>query len=511
MKEIANLARIVTSRSLATLPILEFPPRIGSKEATLVQALLDTPQATQKQMVKTLYGRAGTENTRALQRLQARVQSKLLNQLYFLDNSDPRYVVARRYEMECLDVLHKGRILYAEGEYTLSERLLQKAMRLAKQGDFTQYAVQSARLLRTLYTEKSQRPRYRAMSKQLAKLQQTLNLEDEAERIYAEMQLEMALTVNTRRNVLPTMPAQLAQLETLHRKAKTFNTFNAFYKAKLSYEELRGNFREIIRITALAAKRLREDGLNVRRFDRRYNHYMSVFAHLRGQQAQAGLKLAETYAREFHPSSSNWFYFYEIYFLLALHAEQYARAQQILFTTRKNPSYMKQRAAALQRWDLYRAYAEFVLPPLRVSVIRRREITQWSLTLPEYNRDKRGHNVAILILQLLHFLRERDLDEVLVRMERLRKYQQRHLREESNLRNRLFIRLLYVLVERNFDPVVSEERGKRLLQQIKETPPPGNAFAEVEIVPYEQMWKLVLNILRGGAPVSKFPAEEVAS
>ena len=39
----------------------------------------------------------------------------------------------------------------------------------------------------------------------------------------------------------------------------------------------------------------------------------------------------------------------------------------------------------------------------------------------------------------------------MARLERLHKYQQRHLRDASTLRSRLFLRLLLVIVEKNFD------------------------------------------------------------
>ena len=97
--------------------------------------------------------------------------------------------------------------------------------------------------------------------------------------------------------------------------------------------------------------------------------------------------------------------------------------------------------------------------------------------------------------------RQREL--ALLRFERLRKYQQRHLtKEASTLRSRLFLRLLQLIVEKNFDPQKAAERGQGLLQQLRDTPPPGEAFAEVEIIPYENLWGLVLDLLREGPPVA---------
>ena len=505
MKEIANLARIVTSRSVTSLPILDLQARKPNKENQFVAALLAAPTATQLQVVKAVYGKATTPNVRAMQRLQSRVQAKLLNQLYFLDHSDPRHLVSRRYKLECLDLLHKVSILFAEGEYNLTERLLLRCLRLTAAGEFTEYTVQCARMLRTMYAEQRQALRYQKMAKLLLKTQQVLAWEQEAEDIFSDTQLALARTVNSRRAVLPLVPGYIEQLEGLNRRARTFNTFNYLYRLRLVYEELQGNYPEIIRLTATAATRLREGKLNERRFDKRYNHFISIYAYLRSRQPLRGLKLAQVYVRDFHPSSSNWFYFQEHHLLLALHAEHYEYAQQLLQTTSKNPGYIKQRPAAIERWDLYRGYAEFVSPTQRAGPVRRQKMAQWALTLPEFSRDKRGHNVAILVLQVLHFLRERNLEEVLARLERLRKYQQRHLRESNVLRSRLFLRLLQVIVEKNFDPRQAAERGKTLLQQLRDAPPPGDAFAEVEIIPYEHLWLLVLDLLREGPPVASGP------
>ena len=501
MNEIANLVRIVTSRSLTSLPVLDLRSNQPNKETQFVEALSKAPEATPLQVVKALYGKATEANVRSLRKLQSRVRNKLLNQLYFLDHSDPRLLVSRRYELECLDLLHKVSILYAEREYTLSERLLQRCLKLAEAGEFTQYVVLCARMLRNLHAERQQAIPYAKVAKVLQRAQQVLAWEDEAEQLHTETQLALSGTVTTRRVVLAVLPDRIAQLDALHRRARSFTTYNIVYRARLAYEELQGNYLEMIRVTALASRQLRAGKLNDRRFDIRFNHFVSVYAYLRSRQPVQGLRLAEEYTRDFHPSSSNWFYFQEHHLLLALHAQQYERAQQLMSIIVKNPGYAMQRDAVLQRWDLYKSYVDFVLPPARNNTARQRQLAQWVLVLPEYSRDKRGHNVAILVLQLLHFLRERNLEAVMLRLERLRKYQQRHLYEANTLRSRLFLRLLPTIVEKNFVVDRIAERGKALLQQLRDTPPPGEAFAEVEIIPYEHLWELVLDVLREGPPV----------
>ncbi len=501
MRESKNLARIVTSRKLSLLPLLDFEAGEKMKENKLVSVLADGHEETRAQMVRTLYGKGTTTTEASFRKLHSRVNAKLLNHLYFLDHSDQRHLVSRRYELECLGLLHKSVILYNESEYLLTARLLNKCLELAQRDGFTRYAIHAANLLRVLYAQQQQRPRYRAIVKTLAELQKIRSCEEEAEDIYSDVRLARAGTVKTRRALLPMMPAYLARLEELHRQAKSFSTGDYIYQMRLAHQELLGNYAEIIKITAEAARQLKAGKLNPHRFDIRFNHFMSVYAHLLSRQAEKGLKLAAAYDKDFHPSSGNWFYFQEHYLLLALHAGDYPQARQVLQTATGNASFGKQREAAQQRWELFRTYVDFVLPPARPTLVRRRQMAQWALTIPEYSRDKRGHNVAILVIQVLYFLRQRDLEAVLTRADRLRKYQQRHLREAANLRTRLFLRLLLLIVEQGFDHVRSARQAQPLLKQLQEAPPPGEAFAEVEIIPYETLWELALHELRAGPPL----------
>jgi hypothetical protein len=501
MKEIANLARIVTLRGAKKRPLLELDAAKPGKEEQFMLMLASEPDLTLLQLTKRLYGANSPSNQVALRRLRARMQEKLLNHLFFLDHTDPRLLVSRRYEVECLDLLHKVSVLFMEGEYVLSERLLRRCLRLAQQGDFTIYAEQAAQRLSVLYAEQRSGYQYKQATKQLLSLRQTLVYEQEAEQLVSEVSLTMARAVASRRALLPKMPVYVERAEQLHRKTHTFATFIALYRLRLAQAELTGRYEDIIRYTTSATQLLRQGKLNERRFDQRFNQFMSVYAHLRSRQYEAGLKLAEAYAPDFHPTSSNWFYFYEHYILLALHAGDYDQAMELLNVAHKNPSFPKQRPAAQERWELLQSYVEFVQPEDQLPPRRRNQLAVFAaLTVPEYTRDKRGHNVAILVFQLLHYLRQRLLEPVLTRLERLRKYQQRHLRDAATLRSRLLLRMLLLLPESDFDPKLIAKRSQSLLIQLSQAPIRGEADSEIEIIPYEQVWTLTMDILRGGAP-----------
>jgi hypothetical protein len=372
---------------------------------------------------------------------------------------------------------------------------------LAVDNEFTLYAELAAQRLRTLYADRGDSHQYKVVEKELQHFRQVLEWEREAEQVVLDVRLTMVGTVARRRAMVPKVPSYLARLAELHKKAQSFNTFFALYRLQLIYAELTGGYEDLIRYTSEANQLLAEGKLNIHRFDKRFNNFASILAHLRARQAPLGLRLAEEYVHDIHPTSSNWFYFYEHFVLLALHAADYEKALRLLQIVHKNPSYQKQRPGALASWELIEAYTELVQPPDRLPPNRRSQLTVFAaINVPEYTRDKRGYNVAILVFQLLHYLQQRVLEPVLARLERLRKYQQRHLRDQAALRSRTFLRLLLLLPEAEFDPDELEEHSQKLLVQLREAPLVGEAEAQIEIIPYEDLWEFTLSTLRKGAP-----------
>lgn len=489
-----NLVKIVTDRKIALSPLLNLTDKKNSKESALIYLLEKEPEATPARIIKQLYGSAAESSQVSFRKLKSRVQQKLLNNLYFLDHKDPRFPVSRNYEVQCIQLFHQANILKMEGEYTLSEKMMRKCLRIATEAELTTYSILSTRALRTLYVDRRQPARFAKISTKLKKLQEISELEEMAEHIYWDIRMSSAHNVQTRRILLEKLSRYIGELETLYKKAKSFNTFNYLYFSKVSEYELTGDYANIIKYTAEINRQWERGKINQKRFDKRFNNFMSVYAHLRSRQVHKGLKLAEKFLHDIHYSSGNWFYFMEHYFLLAMHAGKYSQARELLAAAHKNPYYRKQRVAALQRWDLFEAYLHFIFP--ESSPLRAMHFARFVQSVPDFSRDKQGYNVAILILQFLYFLRNHETDALLARLEGLRKYQQRHLRDAATLRSQLFLRLLLLVVKEDFNVKNSTKKGQVLLARLREVPQPGEAFAEIEIIPYEDLWLLTLDILR---------------
>ena len=500
MKDSRNLARIIINRRQGQVPLLDFEAGDKVKENRLVSALAEGKEPTRNQLIRSLYDQPSAKNDSAFRQLHSRVFGKLLNHLYFLDHSDPRFSVSRRYQLECLDLLHKGLILYQEGAYALAAQLCSSCLAKGMQDGFTAYAIEAAQQLRTIYAEMQQVKKFQAVVKDLEHLQKLRRLEEQAETIYAEVRLALTAPVVQRSTMLAALKPHLEQLRQLHLQAQTPGTAEICFRAQMIYLEQSGDYQGVIEFTLEAERQLALGQFNAHRFDVRFNLFMRMYAYLLTQQPEMGLEVAKEAEKHFHPTSLNWTYFEEHRLLLAMHAGQFDLAWRVLQRAHLNPVFERQSNRAQQRWELFGAYLDFVQPLGKPSLARRRQLGKLALMMPEYSRDKCGLNVAILIGQVLHFLQEQNTEAVVLRVESLRKYRLRHLRESTNQRTRLFLRLLQLISDEQFDPAKCAERGVPLLHQLANTPPPGEAFAEVEIIPYPLLWGIILQHLRTSPP-----------
>ncbi|MBK0403329.1 hypothetical protein I5M27_10055 [Adhaeribacter sp. BT258] len=487
MKELEKLVQIVTKRHQKNAPLLNFTEKKPGKELALFQAYQQGKITDPKNKKK-------TPDSAELRMTRARLRRKLLNHLHFLNFNDPFLKVSYRHEQECLNLIYEAHILIREGEYQISEKLLRKALKLAQESELTSSIVNSIQLLQFIYSQTGSAVRYKALAKLIPGYQELLQKEQEAETIYNTAKLEINRSVSAKKKYLPTLQSNIEHLKALWEKYKSFGLFEAYYKANIWYQELTNNFTDIVTITLEAQRMLQKKKINPKRFDDRYNKFINVYAHLRDKQFTQGLAFAAKAVDSFNRSSNNWFAFMENYFLLAMHAGNYNEATKLIEEVYNNPFFQKINRAAQERWQLYRAYLYFIFPDGHLK--RQFSYQSFVIAVPEYSKDKQGFNVAILILQYLHYLKSKEVEALLYRIESLKKYSGRHLKDNFSLRTQYFFKLLMLVVKEDLDPVKVRRKGRALADKLADTPAPGDAYAEIEIIPYEALWEQILRILQ---------------
>ncbi|MDX5443581.1 MAG: hypothetical protein LPJ89_07350 [Hymenobacteraceae bacterium] len=492
MDELLKLAKIVTNRRKKLHPLLIFKKKHISKEQLFFTKLLEGEFKTEEEAAAAICGTGPSDPQ--FKMLKHRLRTKLFNNLLFLDFSDNRIKVSHRYEEKCNHLLHQARVLMQLSELGLAEKNLKSSLALAREAEFTDISIYCLRNLTKLYAYASRHTAFYPAMEQLQQFTSLFVHEQEAEMHAYTARLELNKSVRARKSFLPKLIPIIDRLRELWEQTGSYNIFENYYMLNLWHKELIGDFKSIVQVTEESEEKLEQGKINQMRFDHRYNKFINVSARLRIKDYQQGLHVASEYIKAFERSSNNWFAFMENYFLLAIQSGDYHKAHILSETVANNPHFAKIKQQAQERWRLYRTYLYFVSP--NEKLLKSFNYYKFINDVPEYSRDKQGFNVAILIIQFLYFLQKDDVESLLNRIESIRKYISTHLRDVFSERSRLFFKLLMLVVQENFDAKVCREKGAKIHKKLQELPPPGDAYAEVEIIPYEDLWNMVLQILK---------------
>ncbi len=116
--------------------------------------------------------------------------------------------------------------------------------------------------------------------------------------------------------------------------------------------------------------------------------------------------------------------------------------------------------------------------------------------VPTYSKDKRGNNITILILHILLLLQQRKYGEIIDRVESLKTYSHRYLRQDDTFRSNCFIKMLLQLPAASFHKKGVIRKAKKYWEKLQSVPlKKANQSVELEIIPYETLWEFVLNSL----------------
>lgn len=490
MKEIKRLIKIITFFTGKKIPVYDFSNlRPIHKEEYLLINILHNKYEKDEDAIKDIYG--SLEGTERYRMLKSRLHKKLYNHFFFLRSS---VRVDKKMEKECYDLVYRGRALLHVTEFDWAEDFFKKALTIATKCEFTDISLECYQNLNYIHAQQTKHKHFHYTLKALEKLRALKALEDEAYKLYYTAKLEMTRTVASRKAYLPKLPEVIHRLMYLWQETDSFNIFQNYYYLNIWYLKLIGDFDASITILKDCEKLLEDGQINALRFDHRANKYSHISTLLKARRYDEGLELAEKYKVAFHPYSRNWFAYMQHYFLLAVHAGDLELAHALMKEVDSNPYYKRLKTRAKENWKLYKAYLFFVYP--KAGYMHPFDFGSFLQQMPEHSKDKLGYNVSIIILQFLHGLKHQDYDQLSSKEGPLRKYLNSYLKDSNSERSRLFFRLLIVSIRAGFNYKKSEKKGLNWLEKLKNTPMPGEAFAQIEIIPYEKLWELILELLK---------------
>ncbi|MBF9254879.1 hypothetical protein I2I11_16370 [Pontibacter sp. 172403-2] len=489
MEELKILARLVTSSKR----ISNYLPneKKESKEGLFLANLRNNNYSNDADAAFDLY-KAQPDDVR-YKMLKHRLRKKLYNRLLFMEYPKLRAGAFMHKENECFQLLHHVNILITQPNYNLVLSLTSRILATAEEFDLTNISIAALELRLRAYSEQGLLKQFNETDALLTLKLHQKAYERKAVSLFQYIKTLFNKSIKARKAYLPNLPEDIKRLHRYWKAAGTFDAFNSFYKVSILYYESIGEFSKIADLTVVSEKLVNENSVNKLRFDSNFNKFILVYAHLLARKLEDGLLYAEEYLNNFNERLLNWFAYMENYFLLAVHSRRYKLAHHLISKVYHNNAFARTSGASKERWGLYSAYLHlYCTEPIPAKP----GASFFDITSsPEYSKDKQGYNVAILILQFIIFLKKGDKELLLYKIESLKKYINTHLKDAFSLRSKTFLKLLILTVTEDFDAVACKAKGERLYQKLIQTPPPGDAYAEIEIVPYEHLWEHILSIL----------------
>ncbi len=219
---------------------------------------------------------------------------------------------------------------------------------------------------------------------------------------------------------------------------------------------------------------------------------------------EKGISSAKNALKLYKEGSINWFLLLELYFLLLLNKGDLVKATDLYIEVVTHSRFEYIRPQQQELWKIFGGYLWFTATSQKNDICiekltSRKQLFRFSKLLneiPHFAQDKKGMNVAVLILQILLLLQKKEFVAIISRTEALKSYIYRNLDKDAH-RSHVFIKMLLTMEKSQFDAAKTAQKTKNLLEKLKQGDLSYTATqARMEIIPYEQLWQTALNLIR---------------
>ncbi len=191
--------------------------------------------------------------------------------------------------------------------------------------------------------------------------------------------------------------------------------------------------------------------------------------------------------------TSSWSVFVYYRVIIELHRKNYQRAYEIYQNAEKK-RYIKKdfNKIIYETWYFVKGYLKFLILAGKIEA----ESHQFKLghflnSIIVFNKDKSGHKINTLILKIILRLgTEKGRESIIEERSAIKKYSEANFEQGS--RARLLFRRLLHIVPSDFN---KEKIQKKVAKNVEALPELQGYDPDLEILPYEDIWEIVLELL----------------
>lgn len=504
MENLIALAKLISKQKVVKIEVIGNESLSNSKLSQLYDGIIKGIYQNENDASLSLYGSEPTNPN--FKKLKYRLQERLINTLLFIDVNKPNFKDTQRAYYSCQRVLSAVNILFGfsirEPAIEMAERAIKKAIRF----DYTEIVLSLSRRLSRHYGaiegDLKKFNYYKNITREYLKI---YNAEVLASDYYNELAIFNTNSIGFQDNQIMSKRASdySKELEEYLPEINTYSFILFTYSVFWFKHIIKGEYHKALKLCSEAIDKTESNDkypptLSFLFYSRMLTCYTQLNNFKEGREAfQNALKYV-------NKGASNWFIIHRNYFLLAFRAKEYPKIYSILQQVKDHEKYDKMPRNIRELWNLNEAYVHFFISINKIKVqvdlggekVQKFKLNKFLNEVPLFSKDKRGINISILIIQLLFLLQQKKYGIVIDKVETLNAYCYRYLKKDNTFRSNCFIKLLLLLPKCDFHRVAVERKSKKILTKLQSVPlEVARQSAEIEIVPYEDLWEIVLDML----------------
>ncbi len=500
MENLKELIHIVNRNKVKRIDMLDLQDDNPSKVNALYQAISEGSVADDDAAFELLFPNAKSRS--AYINLKTTLKEKLLNTLFFIDAYQPGHSDRQTAFYECHKDFAAAQLLLAKNARRSAVDILERLLKKTLHFEFSELVLSIVRLLRLHYgTRLGMADKYHEYNELWREYHRLDGLENMAEQYYTDLVIHYVNQTLTREELQRLAATYLEELTPALATTSAYKYYLYTALVRLLEHSCVNDYQRTIPISDEIIAFFEQKPFESNTPIQICLHHQLV-GYMQIRDYANGKRVALRSKGLLEPGAFNWFKNHEYLFLLAMHTGNYQDAYHVFkeAVTHKRYEFLPEYIQEL--WQLYQAYLHLlidmghVLPDEDDKLFTAFRIKRFLNSMPIYSKDKRGMNIAILVVQVLFLIQQGQHDTAIDRIEAIEKYCSRYLFKAETMRSYYFIHLLLAIPQAGFHRVAVERHAKKHIAKLAEIPSEiSNQFHKIEIIPYEQLWNMSLAML----------------
>ena len=500
MQELVDLVDFIEKTKFRSGSLLDAVIHPDSQMGKIYHAVASGKAHTDSDILSLFPEISGETN---LMTLKSRLKNRLCDMVFLLDFREEKNPDRQTAFVECTKKWSSAMILISKNVRAVGIKQLENLLRHAQEFEFTELSMNIIRTLQLYFsTANIDSKKFEKLDQLYQEMEETWTAERMAEKLYGELMMNH---VNVRSDKHASSEKAAEYFQRLEPYMQRFQSFKVQFFGRLIETLIydgRNDYHGMEKVCVDAieffeTKKYKSDMVQ------QAFYYNIITCCLYTRQFEKVKNYALQIETLLEINSFNWFRIQEIMLINAFHSEQYDTAFDLLMKVQANPYLPSQPPQIIEIWKIFEAYVYYLVTVGKITVseselpAHRFKISRFVNEVPLLSKDKGGMNVSVLIIQFLFFVAQRKMEECENRVDAMHKYCSRYLSDTNSLRSQYFIKMLLQIPQSDFKPRQIQLKTEKYYNQLLNTPWHAvNQHREVEVIPYESLWMIVMESIQ---------------